>query len=259
VRIDLNADVGEGMGDDAALMALVTSANVATGAHAGGGRVLGDTVAEAVRRGVAVGAHPSYRDRAGFGRRSLLGTLRTDSSACRAFAADLVEQVLGVAAAVERRGGSLTHVKAHGALYNEAVADQLAADLVVGAVLDAAERCGYPIALVTQPGGRLARAGAEAALPVVREGFVDRGYRADGALVARGQPGALLGDVPAMVEQALALAAGSVRSVDGTAVAVPVETLCVHGDTPQALAAAAAVRGALEAAGWEVAHPGAPG
>ncbi len=257
VRIDLNADLGEGIGDDAALLAVVTSANVATGAHAGGGAVLTATVREAVRRRVAVGAHPSYRDRAGFGRRSRLAALRADAGARAAFVADLAGQVLAVAETVERAGGALSHVKAHGALYNEAVVDPVAAGVLVAAVASAAERCGHPVALVTQPGGVLARLAQQAGLAVRGEGFVDRGYRADGGLVARGEPGALLADVDAMVAQALALAAGSVRAVDGATVAVGIDTLCVHGDTPQAVEAARAVRRALEQAGWQVQAPGA--
>jgi 5-oxoprolinase (ATP-hydrolysing) subunit A len=258
VRIDLNADLGEGMADDATLLEVVTSANVATGAHAGGGRLLERTVAAAVAGGVAVGAHPSYRDRAGFGRRSLLESLRHDPGVRAAFVADLVEQVLAVAHAAGRAGGALGHVKAHGALYNEAVLDPLAAAVVTEAVQVAAQRCGCPLAVVTQPAGVLAEVAAAAGLVVHAEGFVDRGYRPDGGLVPRGTPGALLPDVPAMVEQALALAGGSVATADGGRIALAVDTLCVHGDTPQALAAARAVRDALEAAGWQVVAPGSP-
>jgi UPF0271 protein len=258
VRIDLNADLGEGMGQDDALLEVVTSANVATGAHAGGGALLAATVAGAVRRGVAVGAHPAYPDRAGFGRRSLLAELHADPAARRDWTDQLLGQVVLVAEAAAAQGAVLAHVKPHGALYHDASADPLAAGLVAAAVRAVADRTGHPIAVVTQPGALLAAAAADAGLPVLVEGFADRGYRPDGALVPRGEAGALLADVPAMVAQGLALAQGSVRATDGSVVRVGLDTLCVHGDTPQALAAARALRAALEAAGWQVRAPRGP-
>lgn len=256
MRIDLNADLGEGVGDDDALLGIVTSANLATGAHAGGGAVLEQAVAAAARHGVAVGAHPSYRDRAGFGRRSVLEALRADPAQRAPFVADLVDQVLLVAEAARRWQVGLRHVKAHGALYNEAVVDELVAGLLVEAVRRAAERLGGELVVLTQPGGVLARLAAQERLPVLAEGFVDRGYLPSGNLVPRSSPGALHTDPAAMAAQALDLARGQVRAVDGTRVPLHVDTLCVHGDTPGAIAAAGQVRAALEQAGWRVAAPG---
>jgi len=255
MRIDLNADLGEGVGDDAALLSLVTSANIATGAHAGGGGVLDSAVAGAAARGVAVGAHPSYRDRAGFGRTSGLAGLRSSREARAGFIADLADQVMAVTAAADRHGVPLTHVKPHGALYNEAVVDRLAAEVVVEAVDRVVRGCGYPVAVLTQPGGALGSAARSAGLSVVAEGFVDRRYTAAGRLVARDEPGAVLSDVDAMVAQATGLAAGRVRTVGGDMLALQVDSLCVHGDTPGAVAAAQAVRAALVAAGWQIAAP----
>jgi UPF0271 protein len=258
MRIDLNADLGEGVGDDEALLGLVTSANIATGAHAGGGRVLDAAVAGAVSRGVAVGAHPSYRDRAGFGRASGLADLRGSRRRQDAFVADLVAQVLEVGHAAERHGARLAHIKAHGSLYNESVVDALAAGVVAQAVAHVSRRFGYPVAVLSQPGGALDDAARAAGLPLVAEGFVDRAYAATGWLVPRDQPGAILADIPSMVVQARDLAGGRVRAASGHTIAVKVDSLCLHGDSPGAVAAATAVRGALEAAGWNIAAPERP-
>lgn len=255
MRIDLNADLGEGVGDDAALLSLVTSANIATGAHAGGGSVLDSTVAGAAARGVAIGAHPAYRDRAGFGRTSGLAELRSSREARAGFIADLADQVMTVTVAADRRGAPLSHVKPHGALYNEAVVDLLAAEVVIEAVGRVMRRCGYPVAVLTQPGGALGSVARSAGLPVVAEGFVDRRYTAAGQLVARHERGAVLADVDSMVAQAAGLAAGRVRTVGGHLLELQVDSLCVHGDTPGAVLAARAVHAALVAAGWQIAAP----
>lgn len=255
MRIDLNADLGEGMGDDEALLQVVTSANIATGAHAGGGEVLRLAVARAVAHGVAIGAHPSYRDVAGFGRRSRLGEVRSSRAHRADLVADLRGQIMTVAAEAERHGARLAHVKAHGALYNEAVADEVAAGVLLEAILGAVELLGHTLAVLTQPGGHHARMAAEAGLRVVAEGFVDRAYSQGGGLVPRSHPGAVLADVGAMVDQALALAAGQLRTGDGGTLRLRVDSLCVHGDTPRAVQAARSVRAALEARGWRL--PGA--
>ncbi|MCU0302418.1 MAG: LamB/YcsF family protein [Candidatus Nanopelagicales bacterium] len=255
MRIDLNADLGEGIGDDEALLAIVTSANVATGAHAGGGHVLARTVAAAARRGVAIGAHPSYRDRAGFGRASHLAVLHSDLSARSHLVGDLVAQVLGVAREADRHGAPLAHVKAHGSLYNEAVRDPVAAQVVADAVLGAEHALGYRVAVVTQPGGALAALATRLGLAVLREGFADRAYLSTGHLVGRSEPGAVLGGVGSMVAQALDLAGGHVDPVDGPRIAIEVDSLCVHGDTPGAVAAARAIREALRERGWLVVAP----
>ena len=258
MRIDLNADLGEGMGDDEALLDIVTSANIATGAHAGGGSVLTRAVAAAAGRGVAIGAHPSYRDRAGFGRASHLTVLRQDVSARSHLVGELVEQILGVAREAERHGVTLAHVKAHGSLYNEAVNDPVAAQVVADAVLGAEHALGYQVALVTQPGGELAGLASSRGVAVLAEGFADRAYVSTGQLVGRSEPGAVLGDIESMVAQAVGLAAGHVTPIDGPRIAVAVDSLCVHGDTPGAVAAARAIRAALEQQGWMVASPSGP-
>jgi UPF0271 protein len=252
VRIDLNADLGEGVGDDAALLEVVSSANVATGAHGGGGAVLRRAVGAAAERGVAIGAHPSYRDRAGFGRRSELAPLRADAAARVRFVADLVEQVMAVAAEAERAGVPLAHVKPHGALYNDAAADPLAAELVLAAVTEVAHRCAHPVALFALAGGEVAARGAAAGVDVVAEGFADRAYLPTGHLAPRADPGAVHAEVAAMVAQARDLAVGRVRAVDGSTVDLAVGSVCVHGDTPGAVAAARAVRQGLQESGWQV-------
>ncbi len=256
MRIDLNADLGEGIGDDEAMLAIVSSASIATGAHAGGGAVLAQAVAAAAGHQVAIGAHPSYRDRAGFGRASHLEVLHRDPSARSHLVADLVGQIVLVAREAERHGRALAHVKAHGSLYNESVRDPVAAMVVCEAVLGAGHELGQGIALMTQPGGELARVAADRGMAVIHEGFADRGYLRTGQLVPRDQPGALHEGVDAMVAQALDLAAGHVTPVDGDRIPVTVDSLCVHGDTPGAVAAARAIRAALEARGWQVASPG---
>jgi UPF0271 protein len=255
MRIDLNADLGEGIGDDEALLAIVTSANIATGAHAGGGHVLARTVAAAALRGVAIGAHPAYRDRAGFGRASHLAVLHGDLAARSHMVGDLVAQVLGVAREADRLGAPLAHVKAHGSLYNEAVRDPVAARIVADAVLGVEHALGYRVAVVTQPGGALAALASRLGLTVLREGFADRAYLSTGHLVGRTEPGAVLGGVESMVAQALDLAGGHVDPIDGPRIAMAVDSLCVHGDTPGALAAARAIREALREQGWLVVPP----
>jgi UPF0271 protein len=245
-RIDLNSDLGEGdsvagsLAIDGPILDVVTSTNVATGAHAGGGAVLSAVTAAAVSVPVAVGAHPSYRDRPGFGRVSQLAE-HTQPSAQRQLVADLVVQLLAVAEELGRWGMPLHHCKPHGALYNDAVADPAAAGMVLGATQEASGRLGYRVALVTLPQGNLWQACHAAGWPVWGEGFIDRAYTAGGTLVPRSQPGAVISDAELMVANALMLARRGVA------------TLCVHGDTPGALGAARDVRQALDGAGWQVA------
>ena len=252
MRMDLNADLGEGMGDDEALLDIVTSANIATGAHAGGGPVLRRAVAAAAERGVGIGAHPSYRDRRGFGRASHQPALDADPQARVAFIADLVEQMLLVAREAHRHGQHMSHVKAHGALYNDAVRDVGAAEILIAAVERVTARLGYAVAVMTQPGGVLARHADVRGLDVIAEGFADRGYTHDGRLMARGAPGAVHVELEVMVAQALDLARGRVRPPGGPPIDLQVGSLCVHGDTPGAVAAARSIRAALEQGGWKV-------
>jgi UPF0271 protein len=250
MRIDLNADVGEH--DDAkttvlerSLLATVTSVNVACGFHAGGPDVMRRTLALARELGVAAGAHPGYRDVEGFGRR--------DQPIVPRSIENLVAYQVGALQALARAEGvAITHVKPHGALYNQAARDEDVAAAVAAAVrhVDPALR------LVALAGSRLAEAGAAAGLRVVAEGFVDRGYRADGTLVPRDAPGALVTDPASAARRAIALARdGRIPTEGGGHLEVRVETLCVHGDTPGALAIARAARAALEEAGLVVAAP----
>lgn len=249
VSIDINADLGEGesaagsLEIDRPMLEVVTSTNVATGAHAGGGSVLAAVTAAAVAVPVAVGAHPSYRDRVGFGRVSQLEMVRADSAARHQLVADLVGQVLGVAEELARWGRPLQHCKPHGALYNDAVADPAAAAIVLRATEVVSQNLGYQVALVTLPLGQLWRACQLVGWPVRGEGFIDRAYTPAGTLVPRSQPGAVISERDAMVANALTLARQGLA------------TLCVHGDTPGALMAARAVRPALEDAGWTVVAP----
>lgn len=250
--IDLNADVGESygawsMGDDAALLPLVTSANVACGAHAGDPVVMARTVALARRLGVAVGAHPGYPDRDGFGRRDLPMTAEE-------LRASILAQLGALEAIARAAGVSLTHVKPHGALYNRAARDPELAGIVAAAV-----RAVSPsLALVGLAGSALLTAGTAEGLPVIAEAFADRVYEADGALRSRRFPDSMHHDPAAAAEQARSIVLdGRVRAHDGTWVPVTAASLCVHGDTPGAPAIAAAVRTALTEAGIRIAAPGA--
>jgi 5-oxoprolinase (ATP-hydrolysing) subunit A len=252
VRIDLNADVGESlgpwpMGDDARLIPLVTSVNVACGAHAGDPATIERTVRLAVRNGVAVGAHPGYPDLIGFGRREL-------DMAPEDLEASIVYQVGAVAAFARAEGVDLRHVKAHGALYNRAVRDPVVAAVIARAV----RRVAPASVLVGLAGSGMLRAGRAEGLAVAAEAFADRAYEADGSLRPRRLDGALLPGPEAAAAQAVSIVRdGVVRSHGGVDVPVRADTLCIHGDTPDAAAIAAAVREALRAAGVTVAALGA--
>lgn len=243
-RIDLNADVGEGfgpwpMGVDAELIPLVTSVNVACGAHAGDPPTMERTVRLAVRHGVVVGAHPGYPDLAGFGRREL------DMTADE-LAASIVYQVGALAAFAHDAGTELRHVKAHGALYNRAAADPAIATVVARAVA----RVAPGAVLVGLAGSALITAGRDAGLAVAEEAFADRAYERDGSLRSRRLAGTILATPELAAAQALAIVRdGRVRAWDGGEVAVDADTICLHGDTPGAAEYARAIRSALVAAG----------
>ncbi len=225
--IDLNADLGEGVTDDAALLEVVTSANVACGYHAGDAGVMREVCDEAVRRGVVIGAQVSYADREGFGRRRMDVEART----LTAWVADQVAALSEIAASA---GGAVGYVKPHGALYNRVVDDERQAAAVL------AGSGGLPV--LGLPGSALLRLAAAEGRLAVPEGFPDRGYTPEGRLLPRDRPGALVhepGDV----------AANAVRLARGGAVV----TVCVHGDSAGAVDAAHAVHGALRAAGYRVA------
>lgn len=248
IAVDLNADLGEEAGSDAQLLRLVTSANVATGAHAGGGSVLTATVQAAVDSGCAIGAHPSYRDRENFGRVSRAGEVTA-----REFRVDLIEQIVAVGDACRVRGAQLRHVKAHGALYHDAAVDGTMARLLVEAAKDAGDRLACELVIVGAPGNALEEAARAGGLVYRPEAFADRRYASDGGLVPRSHPGAVVTDPQDVLEQALAIVTtGAVVTIDGSLVAVPARTLCVHGDTPGAVRLAQAIRQALVEAGVHV-------
>lgn len=239
MNVDLNADLGEGAADDAALLALVSSANIACGWHAGDARLMQATVAAALARGVAIGAHPSYPDRENFGRSEM--QLKPAE-----VQADLIYQIGALDALVRAQGGRLHHVKPHGALYNQAARDPALADAVAAAV-----RAVNPgLALYGLAGGELLRAAERAGLRAVAEVFADRGYSNDGSLVPRSQPGAFVDDVGVAVARTLRMVSeGVVQAVSGETVPLQAQTICLHGDGPHALAFARAIHAALMGAG----------
>ncbi len=246
-RLDLNADLGESfgawrLGDDSAMVGLVTSANVACGFHAGDALTLQRTCATAAASGVVVGAQVGYRQLAGFGRWAV------DMPSAE-LTADVIYQIGALDGLCRVAGTSVAYVKPHGALYNTAAVDQRQARAVVKAV--AAYDSSLPI--LGLPGSVLLAEAAAAGLRTVREAFADRGYTPEGGLVPRDQPGALLSDPDEVAARMLRLATqGRIRAVDGSDLAVEADSICTHGDSPGAVAMARAIRAALEAAGVEV-------
>jgi UPF0271 protein len=250
MRVDLNADVGESfgayrLGDDAALLPYVSSANIACGFHAGDPHVMRKTVQAAVGLGLALGAHPGYPDLAGFGRRPLPLT--------QAEIEDIVVYQIGAVAAMATAcGGALRHVKPHGALYNVAADDASAASAVSHAI----RSVNPELILVGRAGSKLLAAGREIGLRTASEVFADRGYDPDGRLLPRGAPGALLEDAGAVAARAVWMVTHqAICTVDGRELPMAVDTICIHGDTPNAVAHARAVREALLAAGVRIAAP----
>jgi 5-oxoprolinase (ATP-hydrolysing) subunit A len=233
--IDLNADVGESfgrwqLGDDSALLPLLSSANVACGFHAGDALTLRRTVTEAAEHGVAVGAQVSYRDLAGFGRREM--TVEPDE-----LAADVLYQIGALAGLCRTAGTEVRYVKPHGALYHRTLKDRVQAGALVAAVVD----YDASLPLMTMAGGEVEKVALAAGVRVVLEGFADRAYDQSGRLVPRSQEGALLTDPAVAAAQAVRLAQSG-----------RVESLCLHGDTPGAPLLARAVRTGLEEAGFAV-------
>jgi UPF0271 protein len=251
--IDLNADLGEATDPDGveverSLLGLVTTAHVACGGHAGNADTMTATVRAALEHGVRVGAHPSYPDTEGFGRRPM--DIDRDE-----LARTLSEQLRALAGVCAEAGTQIASVKAHGALYGE-VAKGGAIYLVLRAVM--AAECPYRTMLVLPSGCPATAAALRDDVPALEEGFCDRAYRADGSLVARTEPGAVLADPEEAAGQALSLARGALAASDGTLLTLWVDTLCIHGDSPGAVPMATAVRHVLEDSGMEVLAP-APG
>lgn len=248
MRIDLNSDLGESfgpwpMGQDAALMDSISSANVACGFHAGDPGAMRATIALAKAKGVAIGAHPGFQDLVGFGRREIKATPREVE--------DLVlYQVAALAGMAAAQGVKLQHVKAHGALYNMACRDRALADAIAKAVA-ALDRS---LILLGLPNSELIRAGQAAGLAVAAEAFADRAYEPDGSLTSRARPGSVIHDPPAVVSRAIAMVRDKrVVAVDGSSIALQADTICLHGDTPGAAALAHEVRRGLESAGIAIA------
>ena len=244
--IDLNSDLGEGAGSDEALLSLVSSANIACGFHAGDADTMKRTIYAAHSRAVAIGAHPSLFDRENFGRTELPVTPEE--------VFDAVAYQLGVFQAIaEGVGAKVRHVKPHGALYNMAARDSGLAQAIVRAMAETDRT----LLLFAPAGSALARAGQDNAILVVAEVFADRNYLSDGSLVPRTRSDALLSDPETAAARVVRmLGEGRVQSVDGQDVEIRAETVCVHGDTPSAVAFAQALRQALESHGVEIRAPG---
>lgn len=246
-RIDFNCDMGEGygawrMGDDLALLDHVTSANVACGFHAGDPATIRRTVKAAVEKGVAIGAHPSLPDLQGFGRRPMHISPEEVYDIT-------VYQVGAVDAFVRASGGRLSHVKAHGSLYNMAAKDRSLADAIAAAVRDVDRS----LVLFGLSGSELIAAAEAVGVTPAAEVFADRSYQDDGSLTPRGRPGAMIEDVERSIEQVRSMVfEGVVRAQSGKEVAVRADTLCIHGDQPGALQFAQRIRAALVEAGADV-------
>jgi UPF0271 protein len=246
--IDLNSDLGEGygawtMGDDTAMLDVVSSANIACGFHAGDPTIMLATCRAAAERGVAVGAHVAYRDLAGFGRRPMQVT--PDE-----LHADVVHQLGAMTATARVAGTTVTYVKPHGALYNTACADPVQAEAVTRAIADVDPS----LAVLALPGSELLRAAERHGLRAVAEAFADRAYEPDGSLVSRSRPGAVLHDPDDVAARVLRMVTDGVAiAVDGSEVPVRADSVCVHGDSPSAVAMAQAIRTVLTERGIAIA------
>ncbi|MBI5768566.1 MAG: LamB/YcsF family protein [Verrucomicrobia bacterium] len=242
-RIDLNCDLGEGAGHDAALMPLITSANIACGAHAGDETTMRATIALAKQHGVAIGAHPGFADRENFGRREFAVTPREASGLVLLQIQKLQELVIPF-------GAWVTHIKLHGALYNLASRDERLARAVVEAVR-VTDKTPTLFVLAGSVLERIAREDGD--IKVVAEVFADRTYQRDGSLTPRSRPDALIHDERVAVAQALRLVReGVVRATDGTDVPIAADTVCLHGDGPDPVGFARRLRAGLAAAGIAV-------
>ena len=243
--IDFNSDLGEGAGTDVALMPLITSANIACGGHAGNENTMRTTIELAMRNRVAIGAHPGYPDRERFGRvpmdmsaRELIESIRRQ-----------IDSLVGIAS---RMGARVTHVKAHGALYNQGERDAAIARNIIFGVQAATG--GHDVMIVAPPGSAMLQEASAMGMKVAREGFVDRRYEGDGTLQSRSVAGSVITNPADAVRQALSFVRdGGVTTVDGRFLKLAVDTLCVHGDTPSATDIARAVRDALGKAKVKVA------
>ena len=246
--MDINSDLGEGygawaMGDDAAMLGIVSSANIACGFHAGDPLTILSTLREAAARGVAVGAHVSYPDRVGFGRRRM-------DVAPDELTADVIYQIGALQGLAAAAGTRVRYVKPHGALYNTIADDAVQADAVIAGI------CAVDpgLILMALAGAPILDRARDAGLSVVAEAFADRAYAPTGALVSRRDPGAVLHDPDLVAARMLRLATeGVIEAVDGSTLRLEAQSICVHGDSPAAVAMAARIRERLAAAGVQVA------
>ncbi len=242
LQIDLNADLGEGCGDDAAILERVSSANIACGWHAGDSDSMRLAVQAALRCGVAIGAHPGYADREHFGRREMQLPLDSVYSG-------VLYQIGALEAIVRVEGGRLVHVKPHGALYNQAARDPALADAIAQAVRD----FDPALKLMGLAGSELIAAAGRHGLESISEVFADRAYLSSGALAPRGQPGAVIEDEGQALSQTLALARGErITTLDGGQLELRAESICLHGDGAHALAFATRIRDCLQSEGFRV-------
>jgi UPF0271 protein len=238
VKIDLNCDMGENIGNDEDIMPYITSANIACGFHAGDEMSMRATVRLAKQYGVAVGAHPGWKDREGFGRREMsLGPEEVETL--------ILDQIGALAAIAKSEGVEMRHIKPHGALYNQAAKDKVLANAVAGAV----KRFSAELILVGLTGSDLIGAGIEVGLNVANEGFPDRNYNPDGTLVSRKEPHAIIMSPEEVAKHALDLIQNGILFGETR---MKVDTLCLHGDHPHAARNAKLVREALEKSEIEI-------
>ncbi|MFV0252230.1 MAG: LamB/YcsF family protein [Beutenbergiaceae bacterium] len=240
MHIDLNADLGEGIGDDAAMLAVVTSANVACGGHAGDAESMRVVCRAAVANDVRIGAHLSYPDRDRFGRTEM-------DIEPAALSAALAVQLRELQDAARVAGGVVSYIKPHGALYHRVSWDHGHANAVVNLAAQ------YRLTVMGLPGSLVLELADAAGLPTLREAFADRAYASDGSLVPRGEDGAVLHDCLAIADRMVSLVrSGTVRAIDGRNVSVSADSICVHSDTPDAVTIARVLRAELTAAGVQI-------
>jgi UPF0271 protein len=237
MQVDINSDIGEGVGDDEAMLNVATSVNVACGFHAGDPDTMRKIAAMARKRGVGIGAHPSYHDRAGFGRHPMPGLSASEIE-------NLVAYQTGALCAVASLAGhKVTHVKAHGALSNAACSDAMIANAIAAAI----KAVDPGLAFMVLPQTELARAADRAGLRPIHEIYTDRAYQDDAQLLPRSQSGAVLHDRDEIAQRVLRMVMEqSIVAASGKTIPTPVESICVHGDTPGAVEIAKAVRAMLE-------------
>lgn len=236
-EVDINSDIGEGMGDDGAMLSVATSVNVACGFHAGDSDTMRNVAEQALKHGVSIGAHPSYRDLAGFGRTPMPGLSASEIENIIAY------QIGALCAVAALAGHKVTHVKAHGALSNAACSDAMIANAIAAAI----KAVDPLLAFMVLPHTELARAADRSGLRPIHEIYADRAYQDDAQLLPRRQNGAVLHDREEIAQRVLRMVSEqSIVTASGKTIATPVDSICVHGDTPGAVEIAKAVRAVLE-------------